>query len=169
MRPINEAERKRAFLNFLLLFVVTVAVILIAVFFSVQVPFKENDRLRKEKDLADNEKAALYLFEAKMQETMNLLDSINMSNNAYRYSNYVEENIRKMSAMISDSSDVKSICTKVTDNLKSLQTAYDQIKKSTNSSAELAEKEREIQQLKAEARDYTQRIDQLNALLYGKK
>lgn len=147
MIPINTAERKRSFLNFLLFFIITMAVILTTVFFSVQVPFRENDKLRKEKDLADNQRVALQSFELKMQETMNMLDSVSMSGNSLRYGNYVDNNVAEMYKMVSDSSDVKTLCNKIMDNLSSLRRAKEQIRTTNSNSAELEEKDRQIAKL----------------------
>src|SRR5438067_10648036 len=109
MKPINRAERKKAFWNFLLFFLITVAVIVAAVLFSVQVPFKENDRLRKEADVAYNEKVFLQGFEIRMQETMNLLDSVNLSDRAFWFNNRIDHNIKEMTGLLNDSLSVKGL------------------------------------------------------------
>jgi Type VI secretion system, TssO len=48
MPPLNQAERRKAFLNFLILFSVTVTIITVVIFFSIEVPFKDNRRLRNQ-------------------------------------------------------------------------------------------------------------------------
>jgi predicted lactoylglutathione lyase len=61
MKPLNRSERNHTFLRFLLLFLVTVALIVTVVLLSVEVPVKESEQLRsqmfdtkKEKDLSDS-------------------------------------------------------------------------------------------------------------------
>jgi hypothetical protein len=148
MKPVNSAERKKAFYNFLIFFAITIAVLVTGLLFSFQVPFKENNKLRKEMDIAENEKSFLQLYEMKMDETMKLLDSVNLVSNGYRYENAINNNIKAMNAMLTDSVKVKSFCSKILDNLKALQVAKEQLRMVNNSSALLEQKDREIQQLK---------------------
>ena len=61
MKPLNRSERNHTFLRFLLLFLVTVALIVTVVLLSVEVPVRESEQLRskmfdmkKEKDLSDS-------------------------------------------------------------------------------------------------------------------
>ncbi len=66
MQPLNRAERNSAFLGFLLLFLITIAVIVAALVFSIQVPCRESEQLRgkifimqKEKELSDSFNVAM--------------------------------------------------------------------------------------------------------------
>ncbi len=168
MNPLNAPERRKAFINFLLFFAITLSVILITVFFSIQVPFKENNKLRKEMDIADNERAFLQSFEVKMQETTNLVDSIIRAQNVFIVQKDIDNNIKTMTNMISDSTSVKGICTKIISNLATLRAANEQLRSSSNSNDDLEKKDKRIQQLESEAKAYADRINELYLRLGAK-
>lgn len=81
MQPKNKSERTKAFLNFILLFVVSITIILTTVFFSIQVPVKEANALNKKMYQVDKERASTDNFFYKMSEIIGMLDSVNNSNN----------------------------------------------------------------------------------------
>jgi hypothetical protein len=74
MKPLNSAERTNAFLRFLLLFLITVGLIVTVVFFSVQVPWKENDQMRKQVLLLQDEKRLSESFAKDVRETQLALE-----------------------------------------------------------------------------------------------
>jgi hypothetical protein len=77
MEPLNQQDRKKAFTNFLIFFIITVVIIVAAVFFSIQVPFRQNDQLRDQMNIVEKERDFSENFSTKMLETINLLDSVN--------------------------------------------------------------------------------------------
>ena len=113
-------------------------------------------------DVADNEKAVLQSVEMKMQQTMNLLDSVNLSVNAYRINDQISTNIKSMSAMLNDSSSVSTICNKILYNLGSLQRAKEQLRNVNTNSAEIEKRDSKIEQLQNKLNDCT---DKYNSLL----
>ena len=74
MKPLNSAERTNAFLRFLLLFLITVALIVSVVFFSVQVPVKENEQLRKQVISLQSDKQLSEAFAKDVRETQLALE-----------------------------------------------------------------------------------------------
>jgi len=76
MRVLNKQERTSAFLWFLLFFVVTVGLFVLAVFFNFQVPSRENTALRKQLSSFRQEQAFQAEFLQKMDKVKNNLDSI---------------------------------------------------------------------------------------------
>jgi len=156
MPPTNQDARRRSFFYFLLFFVITIGVITTTILFSFQVPFKENQKLRKEMDRAENEKAFMQSFEIKLEETMNLLDSVNLSaDNAYLMDSKISRNIDAMLTMsANDSLSFKGMVNIIIDNLKNLQVAKKQLRDVNNSAVELEKKDRKIEQLENEVRDY---------------
>jgi hypothetical protein len=92
MQVLNKQERTTAFLWFLLFFVITVGLFLVAVFFNFQVPVRENAQLRKELGTFRKEQAFQADFVQNQERVKADLDSVNLPNqNAI----YVEQEIVK--------------------------------------------------------------------------
>jgi Type VI secretion system, TssO len=156
MAPSNQAERRKAFSNFLLFFIITVGVIITTVLFSFQVPFKENAKLRNEKELRDNEKAALMSFEHNLQEALNMLDTIDRASNPYVVQGLIENRLSAMSGIaIRDSAWSRSIMEKVVRSLYSLKAARENLSSLNKNTAKSENKDEEIQRL-------NDKIDQCN-------
>jgi hypothetical protein len=73
MEPLNRAERSNAFLNFLLLFFITIGVLLTTVFFSIEVPCKNNELLQKKAEDLKYEKNRSDAFAIAMRAALNEL------------------------------------------------------------------------------------------------
>lgn len=71
MQPLNKNERRKTFLNFLLLFIICIALILTTIFVSIQVPFKENEQLQKEMRLVADE----HKFSANYLDQMSVIQT----------------------------------------------------------------------------------------------
>ena len=159
MLPINRRERKKAFMSFLLFFVITIGIIVTSIFFSFQVPLKENDKLRKEVNIAEEEKVFMQGFEIKMQETVSLLDSVNLSSNPYRIENKIQNNIKDLTAYIDDApAFVKGICNQVIDNLSNLRLAKEQLRNFAKNTNDTEKKDQQI-------RDLTDQLNKCNQML----
>jgi Tfp pilus assembly protein PilN len=78
MKPLNNAERDRAFFWFLLLFLVTVTMIMVVVFFSIQVPMKDNEQLRRSLLTLKVERERVDSFTVVMQDAMDELSKFNL-------------------------------------------------------------------------------------------
>ncbi|MBC7418338.1 MAG: hypothetical protein H7325_09305, partial [Pedobacter sp.] len=76
MDPLNQQERRKAFVNFLIFFSITAALIIAAVLFSVEVPFKQNEQLRVQINAAEKERDFIARFFKYMDSTNNLLSSL---------------------------------------------------------------------------------------------
>ena len=163
MKPLNQAERRKAFLKFLLFFLITVTVVVIAVLSSVQVPLKDNEKLRRERTIAENERMFLQSFEMKMLETTRLLDSFETVKNEYMLEEDIKRNISGMTAMMNDTIAVNTICSRIVDNLTSLHVAKKQLREVSNKSAEIENKNREIEKLQTKVDELNGRIIQLLA------
>ena len=70
MKPLNQVERTRAFLRFLLLFLITALLIVAVVMFSVEVPLRENEQLRKKLATQQIENAVSHSFDERMKEAV---------------------------------------------------------------------------------------------------
>ena len=121
MKPINRAERKKAFGNFLLFFIITVAVIVVTIFFSIQVPARQNQYLLKQMAQVEQEKVFAESFRHKMQETMLMLDSVNQSNNPDRMELQIQNNIAQLNQMAIQDSSSSSFYLAITQSLDNLR------------------------------------------------
>src|ERR1700741_40770 len=162
MTPLNQAERRKTFWNFLLFFVITVGVILASVLFSFNVPIKEAEKLRKESEAIKNERPFIDEFEAKMLETMNLLDSVNLAVNPYRIDSRISGNLTTMTEINSkDINSLKTMFARIIENLNTLQSTKAQLRSVFANAEEIAKKDREITELKQELRQREESIMQL--------
>jgi hypothetical protein len=73
---LNSKERNEAFLKFLLFFLVTVILIVLAVFFNYRLPRSENKVLQEEVNIERQQEAVQSKFVTKMTEAITLLDSM---------------------------------------------------------------------------------------------
>lgn len=73
---LNSQERNQAFLKFLLFFLVTVVLIIAAIFFNYRLPIRENKMLQSEVDIQRTEDVNQQKFIGLMQDAIRLLDSM---------------------------------------------------------------------------------------------
>jgi len=78
MKPKNSKERRNSFLKFLLIFLLTAATIVTAVFFNFQIPKKENAVLKEESLRMREEIKFQKEFVNGMQDVSKMLDSLIM-------------------------------------------------------------------------------------------
>ena len=74
MKPLNQTERNKAFYRFLFFFLFTIGLIVTVVFLSIQVPLREGDKIRKEMEALQSEKAITESFSVAMKEAISELD-----------------------------------------------------------------------------------------------
>ncbi|NLR79786.1 MULTISPECIES: type VI secretion system TssO [Chitinophaga] len=85
MQVLNRQERNVSFIWFLLFFIITVGLFVLAVFFNYQVPARENAALRKELTAFREEQAFQATFLQKLDKVKHNLDSINLPNQNATY------------------------------------------------------------------------------------
>jgi hypothetical protein len=76
MPPINQAERRKAFLNFLIFFSVTITIIIVVIFFSIEVPFIDNRRLRNQVAEFQDQKELTRSLHAEIKEVAGLIKTL---------------------------------------------------------------------------------------------
>lgn len=76
---LNSQDRNQAFFKFLLFFVITLLLVVTAVYFDFRVPSKENDWLRSQLENRQIQEANQAKFVAKMEEVVALFDSLGKS------------------------------------------------------------------------------------------
>jgi len=73
---LNSKERNEAFLKFLVFFVVTLILVVVAVYFNFRLPVRENKMLQDEIETQRQQDMNQTKFVARMQEAIVLLDSL---------------------------------------------------------------------------------------------
>lgn len=73
---LNSKDRNQAFIKFLALFLVTVFLVVLAVYFDYRLPTRENKVLQEEVNLQRQQDIDEQKFTAKMQEVLVLIDSV---------------------------------------------------------------------------------------------
>lgn len=78
MQPIlNSQDRNQAFLKFLTFFLITVLLVVVAIYFNYKVPVKENAWLQSQLDIQQIQDANQAKFVSKMEEAITLMDQWN--------------------------------------------------------------------------------------------
>ncbi|MEO5682170.1 MAG: type VI secretion system TssO [Chitinophagaceae bacterium] len=77
---LNSQERNQAFLKFLLFFLVTIALVILAIFFNYKMPARENAMLQEEVEDQRAEEANQQKFVTRMEAAVSLLDSLEKKN-----------------------------------------------------------------------------------------
>ncbi|HEX8547979.1 MAG TPA: type VI secretion system TssO, partial [Cytophagaceae bacterium] len=97
MEPLNKSERVKTFFIFLVFFLLTVGLILVAAFIDVKVPAKEIEVLKAENSKLSRELEFQKRFSKKIYEVKSLLDTINQANSNALYLEQVASS--KLAAM----------------------------------------------------------------------
>lgn len=162
MKPLNQEERRRTFLNFLLFFIITTAVVVTLVLFSVQVPFKENERWRRQIAQMDNEYTFRQSFNAKMEYAMRLLDSMSTTQNDPLSDTKIANKLNEMANMaMNDSVSLRQFYNNVINNLQGLQRAKQTLRSAYANSDDANETQRKMQDLQIQLTQCQNNYNQL--------
>jgi len=170
MKPSNIAERKKAFTNFILLFCLTIILVVGAVYFGMQMPFKQNEQLQQRIAFYEKENFFAQNFYGKLNETKSLLDSVNRAEvRADFMDGKVSENLKRMNSMIDkDSLSVKGLYEMVVQSLSDLQLAKKGLRNASGKddnlgamTATIADLRGQLQQAQTEALSYRTQLSQL--------
>lgn len=118
MKPKNSKERRTSFLKFLGLFIATVAMILLAVYFNFKVPTKENNLLREQSKLIEKEMEFQGNFFEEMQTVKRMIDSLEVPGAQINYeSKLISSKLVEMqqSIPIADSTHLYDMHTTIVD------------------------------------------------------
>ena len=149
MDPLNKADRKKAFTNFFLLFLLCLVIITTTIFFSLQVPFKQNDRLLKEMRTYVKEREFSTDFMTQMSEIAGMLDTINTkATKPDLLDGRITENIKKLNLNIdADAAIAKTLYRSVVFVLSDIQTAKKQLRDITSKDLNADELRKQIETL----------------------
>lgn len=174
MDPINKADRKKTFTNFFLLFLLCIAIITTTIFFSLQVPFKQNDRLLKEMRSYVKEREFSTDFVTQMSEIAGMLDTINTkATKPDLLDGRITESIKKLNLKIdADSASDKTLYSRVVFILSDIQTAKKQLRDITGKDLDANELRKQIEALNkslADAKDANFTLQQQILILQQSK
>jgi hypothetical protein len=149
MQPLNKSDRKKAFTNFLPLFLLCIIIITTTIFFSLQVPFKQNERLLKEMRSYVKEREFSTDFMTQMSDIAGMLDTINTK--ALKpdlLDGRITESIKKLNLKIdADSASDKTLYRSVVFVLSDIQTAKKQLREITGKDLNADELRKQIEGL----------------------
>lgn len=101
MKPKNSKERRNSFLKFLLLFVVTVGFIIVTVFFTFQIPKKENSLLKEDLKSVQKERTFQEDFQLEMSRVKKMIDSLDAPGQNFSYQNsLISDNLVDLQELI---------------------------------------------------------------------
>lgn len=163
MKPLNVSERNKAFRNFLIFFIITIAIIIAAVFFSVQVDAEENRQLKEKIAVAEKQRDFTEHFVDKMETTIKLLDSVNLPNvRSDVIDAAIDDNLKSMLAMTNNdtSAQLKSLYKNIVYNFYDLQGAKKQLREASGKDATFSELQTENAQLHSQLREANSLVQQ---------
>ena len=124
MYPKNIPERRKAFINFLIFLLISVAIIVTTVFMSTQMPFKQGRQLQAQVDEADRDRAFSQRFSSQMFVVTSALDSLDKITTPEAMDPQITGSIAKLTQMIeTDSVQNKGLYSQIALMLASLHTA----------------------------------------------
>lgn len=155
MQPINKDDRRKAFINFLLLFILSTGIIIAIVFFSIQVPFKQNEQLTKQIGDFQKERDFSQNFFIQMSAISNMLDSINTKSlRPDLLDGDITEAIKKLNSKVNtDSAGNRNIYANVVQMLADMQSSKKQLRDRTG-------KDDNINDLKKTIDDLSNKLNQ---------
>lgn len=155
MQPLNQAERRKAFFNFLLFFLITSAFIISAVFFSIQVPAMENQQLRKKVEDIEREKDFNERFLQNVNETKILLDSLDKpESNVQLVDAKVATKLNQMQEMLNDSLGSFILYQDFIENIARLHTAKKELRTALSKDDSMGELQDQVRNLQSELQSY---------------
>ncbi len=160
MKPVNQPERRKAFLNFLIFFIITIAVIVVTVFFSTQVPFEENRKMKEEITAYQKEQKFMVQFSGKLTDLQTLIDTLQVPS--------VQTDLidNRITLAMSDLQAFKEKAMPGNDNIyaKMIDALY-KLKSANSSLVNLRSQSPDIGKLQSEQTNLMQRINSANAYI----
>jgi peptidoglycan hydrolase CwlO-like protein len=142
MKPKNSKERRNSFLKFLALFVVTVGMIVTAVFFTYSVPKKENAQLREVTKVMETGMVFQKDFYDEMKAVKNMIDSLDVPG---QNTDYLNSQIGEKMAKLENTIPTKDE-THLYDMHTSILRLYSELQISKNKLHELRDAEERIEE-----------------------
>ncbi|MBC7829328.1 MAG: hypothetical protein H7122_16385 [Chitinophagaceae bacterium] len=150
MKPKNSPERKKAFIRFVIFYLISTALIITAIFFGLQVPFKENKQLQSQLDVVYKERDFDRKLFNLMSETRKMLDTVNSAGTKTEVvEGRINQNILQMDAMLNkDSIAGKKIYSELVLIFNDAKNDKKLIRAASDKDATVKIKDQEIKELK---------------------
>lgn len=107
MQPTNSSERRKAALNFMLLFLVCTGIIVTTVFFSTRIPLKQNEQLVDYKNSVTKREELKSNFTDGLIDVSAMIDSLG-NKNPVEFSQYcalIDKKITELANLLPNASD----------------------------------------------------------------
>lgn len=163
MKPLNVQDRQRAFQRFLLFFILTIAVIITAVFFGIKIPYAENEKLQEQLAIVDKENHFRNDFSLAMTEAQSLLDTVNMDpQKSGLLDGRITQKIQEMDAMLAKNDITsKGLYSQVIKSLNSMQSDKRGLRAASNKDSVVAMYNMQILELKNSLAKWQESYNQL--------
>ncbi|MEO6252683.1 MAG: type VI secretion system TssO [Ferruginibacter sp.] len=151
MQPKNKIIRKKTFTNFLLLFLLCIAIITTTIFFSFQAPLKQNNQLIKDMRTYTKDKEFSSAFMSDMSNIAGMLDTINTkATKPDLLDGTITESIKKLNAKIDqESTSDKAFYSSMVFLLSDIQSAKKQLRENTGKDVNADQLKQELESLKS--------------------
>lgn len=151
MEPLNKTTRKKAFTNFLVLFLLCILIITTTIFFSFQAPIKQNEQLLKDSRSYTKDKEFSSAFMSEMSNIAGMLDSINTkATKPELLDGNITESIKKLNAKIDEESTTdKAFYSSMVFLLSDIQSAKKQLRENTGKDMNAGELRQQLESLKS--------------------
>ena len=149
-KAVNSKEHNAAFAKFLILFIVTVAMVAGALYFNFSTPQKELEILRERSDLLRDQNLAQENYKRILVETIAIIDRLDSNTSKAIISSELDPKLALLrnSINIDDSTSVKRLNVVITELVNKYKNARFDFEDSRGFQEELKRKDREIVELK---------------------
>ncbi len=160
MEVLNKKERSSSFLLFLLMFVICFGILLVAIFFSYQLPWKENTVLREENKRLQYEYAYQKRFIDDLEKIDKQIDSLDGSKGDFIFldKSISSDLVAVRSRIPKDSIDDRKM-------YENMILTYKKLLDSKRSLKQVEAAKNDIQYLNDKIKDYEKEIENLNRAL----
>lgn len=167
MEALNKKERNDAYASFMVFFLLTAALLLLAVFFGYRVPFKENERLRKQLKRYEHEADFMNTFAQKINEAKTMLDSVNLPGaQAVVIDGNLAGKIKELGSLVgNDSIKDKRVYDNAIQLILALQGAKASLRANSNTETDLGKVQQQVNQLRMDVQMCEQQKASMQATL----
>lgn len=148
MEPINKPERRKAYLNFVVLFLVCTAIIITTVFFSTRMPLRQNNELIEFRKSVNESNKLRDDFTIKLAAVSTMIDSLDKKDDITILDSRIESGIKELNALFPGAqTDENRIYINVISNLQNYRAAKKTARAGSNNNENVKALNEQISQL----------------------